>query len=285
MHQFLTAMRESTIPAPVKEAAMANLSTLATPTCFRTADGKFRGFEGINDDRGCCHGNCTHVWNYETTTQYLFPSLARSMREAAFDLAERLDGMLPIRMSLPEGKQTGGITAADGTMGQIIKTYVDWQLSGDLAWLDQIWPKVKKALEFAWVEGGWDGDRDGVMEGVQHNTYDVEFYGPNPMCGVYYLGALRAAEEMARPSEIAICRRVPPSVYERKQWIDAEPFQRRILRSEDPRHSARQNRQTATFARRRGGLRSIRISSLAKAAWRISSSGSTWRTLPGWGRC
>lgn len=197
MRQFLGAMRESTLPAPVKEAAMANLSTLVTPTCFRTADGKFRGFEGINDDRGCCHGNCTHVWNYETTTHYLFPSLARTMRESAFDLADRLDGILPIRMALPEGKQSGGTTAADGTMGQIIKAYIDWQLSGDLAWLNRIWPKVKKALAFSWVEGGWDGDRDGVFEGVQHNTYDVEFYGPNPMCGVYYLGALRAAEEMA----------------------------------------------------------------------------------------
>ena len=225
MRQFLTAMRESTVPAPVKEAAMANLSTLATPTCFRTADGKFRGFEGIDDDRGCCHGNCTHVWNYETTTQYLFPSLARSMREAAFDLAERLDGMLPIRMSLPEGKQTGGITAADGTMGQIIKTYVDWQLSGDRGWLDQIFPKVKRSLEFAWIEGGWDGDRDGVMEGVQHNTYDVEFYGPNPMCGVYYLGALRAAEEMARTTGdtqfAAECRRLFTSG---SQWIDQNLF-------------------------------------------------------------
>ena len=47
MKRFLAAMRESTLPAPVKEAAMANLSTLVTPTCFRTADGKFRGFEGI----------------------------------------------------------------------------------------------------------------------------------------------------------------------------------------------------------------------------------------------
>ena len=138
MHTFLTAMRETTLPAAVKEAAMANLSTLVTPTCFRTADGKFRGFEGINDDRGCCHGNCTHVWNYETTTQFLFPALARSMREAAFDLAGRLDGVLPIRLSLPEGKQTGGITAAVGTMGQIIKAYLDWQLSGDQAWLGQI---------------------------------------------------------------------------------------------------------------------------------------------------
>ena len=37
---------------------------------------------------------------------------------------------------------------------------------------------MKRALEFAWVPGGWDANRDGVLEGVQHNTYDVEFYGP-----------------------------------------------------------------------------------------------------------
>src|SRR5258706_4266211 len=225
MHTFLTAMRETTLPAAVKEAAMANLSTLVTPTCFRTADGKFRGFEGINDDRGCCHGNCTHVWNYETTTQFLFPAMARSMREAAFNLAGSLDGVLPIRMALPEGKQTAGITAADGTMGQIIKAYLDWQLSGDQAWLGQIWPNVKKSLEFAWVEGGWDGDRDGVMEGVQHNTHYVEFYGPNPMCGVYYLGALRASEEMARAAgdnQFANeCRRLFTSG---SRWIDANLF-------------------------------------------------------------
>ncbi len=225
MHQFLTAMRESTIPAPVKDAAMANLSTLATATCFRTADGKFRGFEGINDGGGCCHGSCTHVWNYETTTQYLFPELARSMRETAFDFSEKLDGVLPIRLNLPEGKQTGGTTAADGTMGQIIKTHIDWQLSGDDTWLRRMWPKVKKALEFSWVEGGWDGDRDGVMEGVQHNTYDVEFYGPNPMCGVYYLGALRAAEEMARAMDdtqfAAECRKL---FDKGSKWIDANLF-------------------------------------------------------------
>lgn len=223
--QFLAAMRETTLPAAVKEAAMANVSTLATPTCFRTADGKFRGFEGINDSTGCCYGNCTHVWNYETTTQHLFPTLARSMRESAFELADRHDGMLPIRMTLPEGRQTGGTTAADGTMGQIIKTYIDWQLLGDRAWLEQIWPRVKKALEFAWVEGGWDGDRDGVMEGVQHNTYDVEFYGPNPMCGVYYLGALRAVEEMARavgdPAFADECRRL---FTRGSKWIDANLF-------------------------------------------------------------
>jgi len=36
------------------------------------------------------------------------------------------------------------------------------------------------------------------MEGCQHNTMDVEYYGPNPQMTFWYLGALRACEEMAR---------------------------------------------------------------------------------------
>ncbi len=88
------------------------------------------------------------------------------------------------------------------------------------------WPRIKKALEFAWVPGGWDGDRDGVLEGVQHNTYDVEFYGPNPQCGIYYLGALRAGEEMARAARRhRLRRRIPSPVRAAaRQWIDANLF-------------------------------------------------------------
>ena len=97
-----------------------------------------------------------------------------------------------------DGKERYHIAAADGQMGQIIHAYLDWKLSGDEAWLKTMWPRVKKAIEFAWIPGGWDANRDGVLDGVQHNTYDVEFYGPNPLCGIYYLGALRAAEEMGR---------------------------------------------------------------------------------------
>src|SRR5205823_5161013 len=47
------------------------------------------------------------------------------------------------------------------------------------------------------ASNGWDPDGDGVMEGSQHNTYDIEFYGPNTMMGTLYLGALRAAALMA----------------------------------------------------------------------------------------
>jgi len=50
-------------------------------------------------------------------------------------------------------------------------------------------------LEFAWTT--WDIDKDGVMEGEQHNTYDIEFYGPNSMTGLLYLGALKTCAEIA----------------------------------------------------------------------------------------
>jgi uncharacterized protein (DUF608 family) len=110
-------------------------------------------------------------------------------------------------------------------MGQIVHAYLDFVLSGDRQWLSELWPRIRKAIEFAWVPGGWDANRDGVMEGVQHNTYDVEFYGPNPQCGIYYLAALRAAEEMALvmgDADFATeCHRLFQTG---SNWIDANLF-------------------------------------------------------------
>jgi non-lysosomal glucosylceramidase len=222
---FANAFRESTLPAVIKEAASANLSTLASTTCFRTADGEFHGFEGVDDHRGCCFGNCTHVWNYESSTPHLFPTLARSLRAAAFGYSMDDAGAMHFRQLLPDGVERSGFAATDGQMGQIVHAYLDWSLSGDNEWLRRMWPRIKKGLEFAWVPGGWDADKDGVLEGVQHNTYDVEFYGPNPMCGIYYLAALRAGEEMAR----AVGDASSASEYRRlfesgRKWIDANLF-------------------------------------------------------------
>jgi non-lysosomal glucosylceramidase len=222
---FADAFRESTLPAAVKEAASANLSTLASTTCFRTADGEFHGFEGVNDTRGCCFGNCTHVWNYETATAFLFPSYARSLRKAAFGYSMDDAGAMRFRQLLPDGYDRFGWAAADGQMGQILHAYLDWKLTGDDAWLREMWPRLKKAIEFAWVPGGWDANRDGVMEGVQHNTYDVEFYGPNPLCGIFYLGALRASEEMAqRMGDTSSAAEYHRLFAQGSRWIDANLF-------------------------------------------------------------
>lgn len=196
---FVSEFCASDLPAVVKEAALFNLSTLRTETCLRTADGRFYGWEGIGDQAGSCFGSCTHVWNYEQATPFLFGDLARSMRETEFAYATSDDGLMSFRVGLPLAKRSKDwtVAAADGQMGCLVKLYRDWRLSGDDGMLKALWPAAKSTLEFCWVPGGWDGDRDGVMEGVQHNTMDVEYYGPNPQMGGWYLAALRAVEEMA----------------------------------------------------------------------------------------
>lgn len=85
-------------------------------------------------------------------------------------------------------------------------------MSGSNEWLGEIWPDVKNALEFAWKGPGdlveeypwmkncpvpWDPYKEGVLRGDQHNTYDINFFGPNMMTGSLYLGALKACSEMA----------------------------------------------------------------------------------------
>jgi uncharacterized protein (DUF608 family) len=117
------------------------------------------------------------------------------------------------------------VFAADGQMGTIMKFYREWQLSGDDQFLKQNWPNVKKALAFAWVKGGWDGDLDGVMEGRQHNTMDVEYYGPNPQMEFWYLGALRAAEEMAKYlKEDEFAKKCRKLFISGSAWTDANLF-------------------------------------------------------------
>ncbi len=224
--QFVNAFLASDLPDAVKEGALFNLSTLRSQTVFRTPDGRLFGFEGCHDGVGCCLGSCTHVWNYETSTAFFFGGLARTMREVEFMHATTDDGLMSFRVHLPiERAQNSGKAAADGQMGCIMKAYREWQLSGDTDELRAMWPKIKAALAFCWIDGGWDGDRDGVMEGCQHNTMDVEYFGPNPQMQGWYLGALRAGEEMARHLDddafAATCR----DLFEKgRAWMDANLF-------------------------------------------------------------
>ena len=126
---FAQAIESSTLPPAVLDAATSTLSTLRVNTCFRTADGEFHGFEGCNDHQGCCHGSCTHVWNYEQATAQVFPTLAHSLRESEFLRNTDTNGLMGFRSYLPDGKQIWQMAAADGQMGCLIKLYREWRLS------------------------------------------------------------------------------------------------------------------------------------------------------------
>ena len=207
-HQFERALHDSTLPDAVIESVGATATTFRTPTCLRYEDGTFWGWEGCSPQRGCCPGSCTHVWNYVQSLAHLFPDLHRTMRRSEYeygapkrsdDDTEANQGELSFRIPLPLEQKSQIFkqrAALDGQLGGIIQLYRDWRFSGDDAYLRRMWPHARQALEYAWVE--WDADRDGMIEGVHHNTYDIEFDGPNPLAQFMYLGALRAGAAIAR---------------------------------------------------------------------------------------
>jgi uncharacterized protein (DUF608 family) len=208
-HLFRDTYFDTTLPYWLAARLAMPVSILATETCQWWKDGRFYAWEGV----GCCEGTCTHVWNYEHASGRLFPELARSTRlmqdlGAGFDEASGLVGFRGNRAY-----------AADGQCGSILKVYREHLMSADRTFLDAAWPKVRKAMDFLLAH---DGNDDGLIEDVQHNTFDINFVGPNTFVGSLYLAALRAAEEMARLSgEPALADRYR-AVYEKGRTLTCQ---------------------------------------------------------------
>ena len=223
---FINLIANSNYTREVKEAALFNSSTLRSQTTFRDREGNFFGWEGAFANTGSCHGNCTHVWNYEFASPFLFGSLASSMRQTEYKHALYSSGLMSFRVGLPfDEKNNNYVAAADGQMGSIMRVYREWQLSGNDDFLKDLYPGVKKALSFAWIEKGWDANKDGVMEGCQHNTMDIEYYGPNPEIGFWYLGALKATAAMAHYMNDTEFEKTCTDLFTRgSKWIDANIF-------------------------------------------------------------
>jgi len=194
---FRDSFYAMTLPDEVVEAVAANLTILKSPTVLRQHDGKLWCFEGCTDIAGCCHGSCTHVWNYAQAIAHLFPRLERSLRETEFTVSQDGSGHQTFRSNLPIGPVTHTFhAAADGQLGGIMKAYREWRIFGDTCWLKTLWPKIRQSLDYCIRT--WDPKGKGVLEEPHHNTYDIEFWGPDGMCTSFYLGALAAAAEMGK---------------------------------------------------------------------------------------
>jgi uncharacterized protein (DUF608 family) len=194
---FKEALFSSTLPPYVLDAVSANLGIMKSPTVLRLENGDIWGWEGCFTDAGCCHGSCTHVWNYAQAFPHLYPNLERTLRELELIRSMDENGHVTFRSALPEGPVKHDFHAAsDGQLGGIMKVYRDWQISGDTSWLKQMYPLAKRSLDYCIRT--WDPDHRGGLFEPHHNTYDIEFWGPDGMCTGIYLGALSAFKEMAR---------------------------------------------------------------------------------------
>ena len=193
---FQRALLCSDLPAEILDAVSANLAILKSPTMLRQENGNLWAWEGCNPAWGSCFGSCTHVWNYAQSLCHLFPQLERTLREQELKRSMDERGHVTFRAALPDGPVPhDGHAAADGQLGGIMKVYRDWQISGDEAWLREMYPLTKRSLDYC--IGAWDPDRRGGLFEPHHNTYDIEFWGPDGMCGSVYVGALSALSSMA----------------------------------------------------------------------------------------
>ena len=194
---FKNSFYKTTLPGEVIEAIAANLTILKSPTVLRQPDGRLWSWEGSSDNSGCCAGSCTHVWNYAQAIPHLFPGLERTMRETEFFPSQDNEGHQTFRSALPiRPVATTFYAASDGQLGGIMKMYRDWRISGNSEWLKKMYPKVAESMDYCIRT--WDPRSTGTLEEPHHNTYDIEFWGPDGMCTSFYLGALKAISEMGK---------------------------------------------------------------------------------------
>jgi uncharacterized protein (DUF608 family) len=228
LHQKSSLFRDtfysSTLPAEVIEAVAANLTILKSPTMMRQYDGRLWSYEGCGDSWGCCHGSCTHVWNYAQAVPHLFPSLERTLRHTEFCESQSREGHQTFRAALPiRPVDHGFYAAADGQLGGIMKVYRDWRILGNSDWLKKMYPMVKKSMDYCITT--WDPKLKGVIEEPHHNTYDIEFWGPDGMCSSFYLGALTAMLEMGKSLKLEKDVQYYQKLYDKgKKFIETELY-------------------------------------------------------------
>ena len=176
---------DSTLPFWFLDRTFLNTSILATSTCYRFANGRFYGWEGV----GCCPGTCGHVYHYAHAAARLFPELERGTRETVdFGLAVQPNGAIYFR------GEFNNFPAVDGQAGTILRALREHQMTKDGEFLKRTWPKIKLATQWLIAK---DDNHDGLIESNQHNTLDTDWFGPVAWLSGLYLAALAAAAEMA----------------------------------------------------------------------------------------
>ena len=176
---------DSTLPWWFLERTFLNISAIATSSTHRFQSGRYYAWEGI----GCCHGNCTHVYQYAHAVSRIFPELERDTRERV-DLGIGYDdatGMIRIR-----GEKTG--PSIDGQAGTVLRIYREHQMSSDYSFLRNYWPKIKKAVIFVMEQ---DKNKDGMEDTPMENTLDALWHGEISWIVGLCIAAVKAGQFMA----------------------------------------------------------------------------------------
>jgi non-lysosomal glucosylceramidase len=176
---------DSTLPYWLLERMIIPLNCLASPTCYRFADGRFYTYEGIRS----CPGHPNHVWHYAQAHARLFPELEQDVIERTwYGSGFHEDGSMAYRGEI------GRESAIDGHCGVILSVLRAHQMNPDDGMLKRIWPRVRKSIEYANTR---DSNGDGLLDTPMLTTLDEPWHGEIPWVSSLYLAALKAGEQMA----------------------------------------------------------------------------------------
>ena len=176
---------DSTLPYWFLERAIIPLGSLASPTCYRFADGRFYTYEGIRS----CWGHPNHVWHYAQGHARLFPELEQDVIERVwYGFGFKPDGSMAYR------GEFGGDSAIDGHCGVILCVLRAHQTNPDIQMLKRLWPRVKKSIDYA---NACDRDGDGLLDTPKLTTLDEPWHGVIPWTSSLHIAALKAGELMA----------------------------------------------------------------------------------------
>ena len=176
---------DSTLPYWFLERCIIPLNCLASPTCYRFADGRFYTYEGIRS----CAGHPNHVWHYAQAHARLFPELEQDVLERVwYGFGFKPDGSMAYR------GEVGGDSAIDGHCGLILSVLRAHQTNPDDQFLKRLWPRVKQSIEYANTR---DRDGDGLLDTPMLTTLDEPWHGSIPWVSSLYIAALVAGEQMA----------------------------------------------------------------------------------------
>jgi non-lysosomal glucosylceramidase len=128
---------DSTLPYWFLDRTFVTVDCLATQTLHRFDNGRWWGWEGVD----CCPGTCQHVWQY---AQSVRRDCSRRWNATGASVWISASPGAPAAPSTTAAK-AAGMWPTTAFCGTLVRVYREHQMSPDAAFLQRIWPRVRKS--------------------------------------------------------------------------------------------------------------------------------------------
>jgi len=206
-HSFVDDFYNSSAELFVLDQINSHLNTFVTSSTFTEA-GKFGIREGLSPDRSWGPNNTIDVSLYGSSAVInLFPELQKSSMRAHRDLQSKqgeINHGLGYDLDYTQNGTWGVYHRVDMPANYIQLVLRDFFHTNDRAYLKEMWPSLKKAIDYVLSERDADEDRMPDMKGIMCSYDNFPMYGLSSYIQSQWLAALKSmtiAAEVMRDEE------------------------------------------------------------------------------------